>query len=54
MIGGDSDIQTDGCCEIGVCVETEVSRNTGDPGTERQVCSDSSELIDKTFCFKHL
>ena len=38
MIGGDSDIQTDGCCEIDVCVETEASMNTGDPGTERQVC----------------
>ena len=53
MIGGDSDIETDGCCEIDVCVETEASMNTGDPGTERQVCSDSAELTDKT-CFKHL
>ena len=54
MIGSDSDIQTDGCCEIDVCVETEESMNTGDPGTERQVCSDSAELTDKTFCFKHM
>ena len=53
MIGGDSGIQTDGCCETDVCVETEASMNTGDPGTERQVCSDSAELTDKT-CFKHL
>ena len=53
VIGGDSDIQTNGCCEIDVCVETEASMNTGDPGTERQVCSDSAELTDKT-CFKHL
>ena len=51
MIGGDSGIH--GCCEIDVCVETEASMNTGDPGTERQVCSDSAELTDKT-CFKHL
>ena len=54
MIGGDSDIQTDGCCKIDVCVETEASMNTGDPGTKRQVCGDSAELTDKTFCFKHL
>ena len=54
MIGSDSDIQTDGCCEIDVCVETEESMNTGDPWTERQVCSDSAELTDKTFCFKHM
>ena len=52
MIGGDSDIH--GCCETDVCVETEASMNTGDPGTERQVCSDSAELTDKTFCVKHL
>ena len=32
MIGGDSDIHTDGCCETDVCVETEASMNTGDPG----------------------
>ena len=37
VIGGDSDIQSDGCCEIDVCVETEASMNTGDPGTERKV-----------------
>ena len=54
MIGDDTDVQTDGCRETHVRVETDASKNEGDPGTERQVCSDSAELTDKTFRFKHL
>ena len=54
MIGDDTDVQTDGCRETDVRVETDASKNEGDPGTERQVCSDSAELTDKTFRFKHL
>ena len=54
MIGDDTDLQTDGCRETDVRVETDASKNEGDPGTERQVCSDSAELTEKTFRFKHL
>ena len=54
MTGNDTDVQTDGCRETDVRVETDASKNEGDPGTERQVCSDSAGLTDKTFRFKHL
>ena len=66
MTGDDTDVQTDGCRESDVRVETDASKNEGDPRTERQVCSDSAvyilsqvcsdsaELTVKTFHFKHL
>ena len=54
VIDDDTDVQTDGCRETDVRVETDASKNEGDPGTERRVCSDSAELTDKTFRFKHL
>ena len=54
MIGDDADVQTDGCRETHVHVGTDASKNEGDPGTERQVCSDIAELTDKIIRFKHL
>ena len=45
LIDDDIHIQTDGCLETDVRVETEASKNEGEPGTERQtLCSDSAEL----------
>ena len=51
MLIGDN---TDRSREIDVRVEMETNMNVGDTGTERQVCGDSAELTDKTFCFKYL